>query len=444
MRDPVHCRRHRGPARGPLSCRAVRVLVALGLVVLALSACGLGGADDDPGSDTGSRTLDPTPTFPTGGEGECFNRRPTHVGTPGADTIRADSGRDVIISLAGDDHITGLRGRDLVCAGPGADVIDDVGKSASTEGGVHYSSQIKVDSGPGDDDVTVGTAWMIYAGSGDDDVSVTHSTLGAYLGAGDDHLTSTGWGVDGVHLGGGNDRVDNNSSEVEATQRTVVHFTRSTTDMRVDLVSGMAVSAAGNRERVRMHNIHGVVMGGGHNVVRGTPEMDYIEAGSGSLIAYGGETRDQIAGGAGSDRIYAGGGKDSSSGNGGDDIIYSGPGGDWAGGGHGNDEIYGGDGGDHLAGDAGADQLSGGPGHDELYAGFECDTTIHRGRGSLVDSQPNELYGGDGNDYLSGDKGADHLDGGSGDDEGDGGWKDAGNNFITSVETLYAGCGVDF
>jgi len=142
------------------------------------------------------------------------------------------------------------------CAGPGADVIDDVGKSVSTKSGVHYSSAIKVDSGPGDDDVTVGTAWMIYAGSGD--------------------------------------------------------------------------------------------------------------------------------------------------------------------------------------------ELSGGPGHDELYAGYECDTTIHRGPGSLVDSRPNELYGGDGNDYLTGDKGADHLDGGSGNDEGDGGWKDAGNNFITSVETLHAGCGMDF
>ena len=216
----------------------------------------------------------PHPDVPYGREGRVLQPAAHAVGTPGADTIRADSGRDVIISLAGDDHITGLRGRDLVCAGPGADVIDDVGKSVSTKSGVHYTSAIKVDSGPGDDDVTVGTAWMIYAGSGDDDVTVTHSTLGAFLGAGDDHLTSTGWGVDGVHLGGGNDRVDNNSSEVEAIQRTVVHFARSTTDMRVDLVSGIAVSSAGNRERIRLHNVHGVVMGGGHNLVRGTPEMD--------------------------------------------------------------------------------------------------------------------------------------------------------------------------
>jgi hypothetical protein len=83
-------------------------------------------------------------------------------------------------------------------------------------------------------------------------------------------------------------------------------------------------------------------------------------------------------------------------------------------------------------------------GNDYLYAGLGCDNSIHRGRGSLLDSMPNELYGGEGDDYLTGDKGADHLDGGPGNDDGDGGWKDDGNNFITGMETLYAGCGVDF
>jgi Ca2+-binding RTX toxin-like protein len=429
------------------------VLVTLAVAIVVLTACGGGEAEQGPRADSTSRTpasgtpgVTPTaaPESTLSGGGECFNRPVTTVGTPGADTIRAAPGRDIILGLGGNDHITGLRGRDMVCSGPGADVIDDVGTSASTKDDMHYTSAIRIDSGPGNDELTVGTAFKVYTGSGNDNLTVTHFALLAFLGPGHDHLTSTGWGVDNVHLEGGNDQVDNASPEVEATQRTVVYFDRDTTDMRVNLATGIAVSAAGNRERVQLHNIHAVSMGGGHNIVRGTPDMDYILAGKGSLIAYGGETRDQIAGGPGNDRIYAGGGKDSSSGNGGDDIIYSGPGGDWAGGGDGSDQIYGEAGSDYLAGDAGADQLIGGPGDDELYAGYECDTSIHRGGGGLVDSLPNELGGGDGDDYLSGDKGADQLDGGPGDDAGNGGWNDAGDNYITSVETLYPGCGEDF
>ena len=144
MRDPVHCQRRRGPTRGPLPCRAVRMLAVFALAVVALSACGLGGADDDPGSDTGSRTLDPTPTFPTGGKGECFNRSAPRMWGPLATTTSAPI-QDVTSSSLSQGMTTSLACADETWSAlaRATTSLDDVGKSASTEGDVHYSSQIK-------------------------------------------------------------------------------------------------------------------------------------------------------------------------------------------------------------------------------------------------------------------------------------------------------------
>ncbi len=380
---------------------------------------------------------------PSDVDGKCFNLTPTRLGTPGDDTIRGTPGHDVILALEGDDHISGLRDSDVLCSGPGDDRIDDVGTPASPKGPWHYMSQIRIYSGAGSDDLTVGTAFRVATGTGDDSLTVTHQVLRAELGAGDDQLVSTGWGVDVVNLETGNDRVENNSPEHEAALRTCVQFDPTTSDMRVDLVAGTAVRSDQHGDQVRLGNIHCVSMGGGHNVVYGTPGDDQVQAGEGDMIVHAGEGRDELGGGDGNDRIYADGGPDSISGRGGADIVYSGPGNDAASGGPGNDLIYGAAGDDYLEGLGGMDHLEGGPGDDSLYAGSGCDRDVRRGPGGLMDSLPNKLYGGTGDDYLAGDRGSDRLDGGAGNDEGTGGWRDGGGNVITSVETLDPGCGVD-
>lgn len=53
----------------------------------------------------------------------CGGLTPTHIGTPGADTLTGTSGADVIAALGGDDTITAGDGRDVVCGGAGADSI---------------------------------------------------------------------------------------------------------------------------------------------------------------------------------------------------------------------------------------------------------------------------------------------------------------------------------
>ena len=440
----------------------IRLFVAASMAFACTSCASDDGAGEDSGHDRDARSQNksshattstpPTPsTRPTPdaasvrAAGECFGKPATAVGTPGDDMIQAGRGRDVIISLAGNDHIMGLRGRDVACTGPGADLVEDVGTIASPgciDGG--FSSAIRVDTGPGDDQVSAGTAFKIYTGAGNDTLTVSHQTLLAYLGTGDDRVVSAGTGVDFIHLGGGNDTVANTCSRAEAAMRTCVMFEHETTDVRVNLVRGTAVSRGQHPVRVRLRGIHCVWLGGGHNIVHGTPDPDTIVGRFGTLTVHAGGSRDQIGGGPEDDRIFAGDGRDSASGGGGNDVVHGGPGGDFVGGDAGDDRLYGDEGGDGVEGLDGADLLVGGPGGDTMYAGSECDEYVQRGRGGLVDSEPNDLFGGEGNDYLGGDKGPDRLDGGNGNDKGTGGWKDAGDNTITSVETLYPGCGMDY
>jgi hypothetical protein len=100
--------------------------------------------------------------------------------------------------------------------------------------------------------------------------------------------------------------------------------------------------------------------------------------------------------------------------------------------------IYGGDGNDTLTGGAGADYIEGGLGNDNLYGNAGNDTLIGSGG-------DDKLYGGDGNDEMRAHSGADILEGGNGNDTMNGGSDgdvlkgDAGNDFIVSV-----GLGVDF
>lgn len=83
-------------------------------------------------------------------------------------------------------------------------------------------------------------------------------------------------------------------------------------------------------------------------------------------------------------------------------------------GGNGNDKLTGGGGDDALQGGNGKDRIVGGSGDDYLY-GNNANDRLFGGDGDDM------LDGGNGNDYCEGDEGDDRLQGGRGDDTLDGG-----------------------
>ncbi len=87
---------------------------------------------------------------------KCLHERPTLVGTPGDDRIRATSSNDVIITLGGNDVIVGPNGAewmDSYCTGTGDDQVFYYEGKVTT--GLSGSIEFSIDLGPGDDRVTV-------------------------------------------------------------------------------------------------------------------------------------------------------------------------------------------------------------------------------------------------------------------------------------------------
>ncbi len=128
-------------------------------------------------------------------------------------------------------------------------------------------------------------------------------------------------------------------------------------------------------------------IGGGESreVIEGTDDDDYLEAGDGFNVFYGGEGNDTIEGGANIDFMFGGNGDDLLLGRNGVNILF---------GGDDNDTIYdgddgsylnGGDGDDFLYGGGGADILDGGAGNDYLQGDHDGDTYIF-GRGYDTDT----------------------------------------------------------
>lgn len=107
--------------------------------------------------------------------------------------------------------------------------------------------------------------------------------------------------------------------------------------------------------------------------------------------------------------------------------------------------LYGGAGNDIITGNSGDDILEGGTGNDTLK-GLAGDDILDGGEGNdILDGGAGNdmLYGGDGNDNLKGGAGNDYLDGGDGNDILDGG---AGNDILIGgrgTDTLKGGAGAD-
>jgi Ca2+-binding RTX toxin-like protein len=166
-----------------------------------------------------------------------------------------------------------------------------------------------------------------------------------------------------------------------------------------------------------------------------TANVEHLRfTGAGSFTGTGNALNNDIYGGSSSDTLYGGNGYDYLSGGGGDDFLYGGADGD---------VLFGGAGDDYMEGNSGDDvylvyesgdtvvELSG-EGIDQVYTTlssytltanvedlyFNAGGTAFTGTGNALD---NEIYGGIGNDSLSGLDGNDELRGGTGADTLSGG-----------------------
>jgi Ca2+-binding RTX toxin-like protein len=159
----------------------------------------------------------------------------------------------------------------------------------------------------------------------------------------------------------------------------------------------------------------------GSNYVDGGEDNDYIVTGNGVDTVYGGighdnlttaDGGDMVRGGApanqrnylgldGQDMIFAGAGNNQVYGDDNDDWIWTAGDNDTVYGGSGNDHmwLYGGN--DSAYGESGNDSIDGGARADWIEGGFG-DDTIRGGDGpSLIDSDQDSMWGGDGTDTVS-------------------------------------------
>ena len=322
---------------------------------------------------------------------ECFGRRITMAGTPGADQLTGTRLRDVILLRGGDDLVAGLDRNDRVCAGPGDDrvVIES------------RDSYVHVDLGAGDDSFS-GSADLVRGGQGDDELRVGR--------------------VVSVEPGPGRDLV---VTKPVRDPYAAVCLDYSSLNHRIVADLGRGWVKGQGVDRVR-----GVQCVNGSrfdDVITGSPRSDMLYA-CGFGAAYAADRARNV--------IRARGGNDEVTLCNGGDLVYLGSGRDTAMGGDGDDWVYGGPDRDDIWGIGGSDHLFGGDGNDRVNGTFYCDTASSAGTG-MGDTSPNWVWGGPGNDEVTGDLAADTLNGGPGFDHGYGGPRGReGADMIVSVERL--------
>jgi Ca2+-binding RTX toxin-like protein len=169
---------------------------------------------------------------------------------------------------------------------------------------------------------------------------------------------------------------------------------------------------------------------------------DRADVRTGEVEVFGGKGADRLNGHRGRDWLYGGAGDDRVLGGHGWDSVVGGPGRDRVEGGGGTDDL--GDGEEES--EAAHDVLDGGPGRDSVRygtrrRGVRIDLASPRNEDRFVSIE--RVYGGSGNDVLTGDAGANLLDGQGGADRINGA---GGDDFVDGSDgndTLYGDEGDD-
>lgn len=314
-------------------------------------------------------------------------------GGPGDDTIVGGDEPGQLTGGPGADHVTGGDGSQMISTDGCGDVID---------------------AGAGDDEITVGGGATVHGGSGDDHILpiTTDCTSGSdiYGDAGNDT-----WG-------------DTSQISTLSGWPTTVPAVLTLDDVAND---GPLTSAPSN-----LHSDIETVTGG--------PEDDYIAGSNAAETLAGGDGNDVIDGGGGADVINGGNGEDVvdySSRTTGVTADLDGQAGDDGAPGEGDtvgadvEDIWGGSGNDVLTGNASDNVLNGGLGADVLNGLAGEDVADYSDRvtsvnvtlddnandgapseGDNVASDIEDIWGGDGNDALTGSAADNVFDGGLGAD----------------------------
>ena len=183
----------------------------------------------------------------------------------------------------------------------------------------------------------------------------------------------------------------------------------------------------------------------GSDTLVGTNDADIIEGGAGNDAIFGGAGDDTLRGGDGHDLLGGSPGNDSLIGGAGNDSLFGADGDDTLEGGDGDDLLGGTGGNDSLIGGAGNDQIFGADGDDTLLGGDGDDMLGGTGGNDLLfgGAGADQLWGAAGHDTLWGEQGNDTLGGASGDDLMFGG---AGHDEIWGAagnDTVFGGDGGD-
>lgn len=410
-------------------------------------------------------------------------------GHEGSDVITANGGADTVIGGDGRDYLHGKSGDDVLMAGseevlPGDPLLaiyGDISVNKNT-----LTTQLTVDgdflSGQSGNDTLIGSSArdllfggadndIIYGGGGADFINgdtdaryknnhehwtVSFNSLDldySFEGLYGFEVAFTATGQDTIYGGGGADVIwGGHKNDVLYGEN---HDDYISGGQGNDYLSGGSGNDRlfGDSDSKQEENTAYLT---GNDTLDGGTGNDELFGMGGDDILYGGTGNDQLSGDAhlgvleeeyhGNDSIFGGSGDDQIWGDSGDDILYGESGNDYLQGdpesGQGfSDRLYGGEGDDQLLGFGGNDYLYGGSDHDSLWGHDGSDRLYgHSGNDFLYGDTENSsgftdwLYGGDGNDQLSGYGQTDFLYGGSGEDLLIGG---AGTDY------LYGGSGYD-
>ena len=263
-------------------------------------------------------------------------------------------------------------------------------------------TSVVVDTGAGDDSVTVVPSLRSTLSGGPGADSLTGGPAVDTLNGGDDNDTlNGGTGADTLIGGGGRDLAD---------------YSARTRPLAVTLDD-----VAGDGES-----------GEGDNVAS---DVERVSAGSGADTLAGSDSDNELRGNAGTDTLRGGGGDDLLRGGDSADLLSGGDGNDDLGGDNGDDSMDGGWGGDRIAGGSGtdlADYSSRGSGVDLSVDGAADDG--EPGEGDNLADDVEKLTGGAGDDHIAGGALANTITGGGGNDRLDGG---------AGADTLAGGDGED-
>jgi Ca2+-binding RTX toxin-like protein len=411
----------------------------------------------------------------------------------GDDWLEGRGGNDYLVGDAGDDHLEGGNGNDELNGGAGDDVM-----IGGTGDDLYYVSEagdvVTEASGSGTDTVRLYLSSYTIP-TNVENLDLSYGSSGSWTVTGNSlaNVFTLGFGANTVSGGAGNDTavfagdwegvvVDLQTGEMggAAADDLLTSIENLTGTWSDDTLRGTAganvLDGGGGADTLvgRGGNDIYYVDNEGDLVVEteneGADEVrlswlsayampDHVERAKqltgNDVMITGNALNNDIAGSAGADTLSGGDGQDSLSGGAGDDSLYGGAGHDTLSGGSGADHMAGGDGNDVYIVDHAGDTVVelAGQGIDQVYvsvSSFTLADTLEnltfQGYGAFQgtgNDSANVIYGGSGNDTLSGLGGDDEIRAGSGNDIVSGG---AGDDLVvggSGADVMTGGSGAD-